>query len=628
MKEMNDVPAVPRPIELLAPARDLATAIAAIDCGADAVYIGGPDHGARAAASNSIEDIRKLVDYARPFGVKIYVTLNTLVYENELEDVRKLVKELYRAGVDALIVQDLSLLEMDIPPIELHASTQCDTRTPEKARRLQDAGFSQIVVARELNADEIKAITDAVDVPVEVFVHGALCVSFSGDCRASLLATGRSANRGECAQMCRLPYDLTDSKGNVIIADRHFLSLKDMNRLDNLEELLKAGASSFKIEGRLKDAGFVKNITALYSRRLDEIIARYPGQYRRTSRGIADIDFEPSAWSVFNRGFTNYFLSRPTPHSLASLSTPKSTGRVIGRVKNVRKNCITLDKAPDLDNGDGLGYFDRNGRFTGFRANRVDGPMIFTRDKAPDITPGTEIYCNSDKQAREISKRATRHRRLEITVDLYRIDESRIAIKMKTADSKAVVIAEAAFQTARTPQRSNRLKTIGKLGDTIFSATEINDRLADDDFIAASVLTDLRRRCCAMLMTSVKAGYKRAVRRPTSQSVTTPDQVDFHENIANSLARKFYTDHGTCSIEPALEVVLPDRKKDVKVMECRYCIRRELGACLKTPCGSRLPRDLMLRQVGGNRQYRLDFDCKKCLMSVIDVTGSHQMLKR
>lgn len=625
---MNDLPAAPRPIELLAPARDLTTAIAAIDCGADAVYIGGPDHGARAAASNSIDDIRKLVDYARPFGVKIYVTLNTLVYENELDSVRDLVKELYRAGVDALIVQDLSLLEMDILPIELHASTQCDTRTPEKARRLRDAGFSQIVVARELNTAEIKAITDAVDVPVEVFVHGALCVSFSGDCRASLIATGRSANRGECAQMCRLPYDLTDSKGNIIIADHHFLSLKDMNRLDNLEDLLQAGASSFKIEGRLKDAGYVKNITAMYSRRLDEIIKRNPGLYRRAARGVTDIDFEPSAESVFNRGFTNYFLSRPTPRSLASLSTPKSTGRVIGRVKNVRKYCITLDQSPNLENGDGLGYFDRSGRFTGFRANRVEGNMIFTRDKAPDIVPGTEIYCNSDRQAREISKRATRRRRLEVTIELYRIDRNRIAMKMTAANGKAVVVTDAPFQTARTSQHLNRLKTIDKLGDTVFTATEINDRLADDDFIAASVLTDMRRRCCTMLMTSIKAAYKRAVRRPTLSSTTTPKNVDFRENIANSLARKFYTDHGTSSIEPALEVALPDRKKELKVMECRYCIRRELGACLKTPGGSRLPRNLMLRQSGGNRQYRLDFDCKKCLMSVIDVTGSHQMLKR
>lgn len=625
---MNDVTAAPRPIELLAPARDLATAIAAIDCGADAVYIGGPDHGARAAAANSIEDIKKLVEYAHPFGVKVYVTLNTLVYENEIDDVKELVRQLYRAGVDALIVQDMSLLEMDIPPIELHASTQCDTRTPEKARRLQDAGFSQVVVARELNLAEIKAVAQAVDVPVEVFVHGALCVSYSGDCRASLLATGRSANRGECAQMCRLPYDLTDSKGNVIIADRHFLSLKDMNRLDNLEDLLRAGASSLKIEGRLKDAGYVKNITALYSRRLDEIVSRNPDLYRRASHGTVDLDFEPSAESVFNRGFTNYFLSRPVPHSLASLSTPKSTGRVIGRVKSVRKNCITLDRRPDLDNGDGLGYFDRNGRFTGFRANRVDGNMIYTRDKAPDIPSGTEIYCNSDRQAREISKRATRRRRLNTSVELYRIDDSRIAMTMTAPGGKATVIADAPFQTARTPQHANRLKTIEKLGDTIFTAAEINDRMADDDFVAASVLTDLRRRCCAMLTTSVKAAYKRAVRRQTSSTLNTPAQVDFHENIANSLARKFYTEHGTSSIEPALEVELPDRKKEVKVMECRYCIRRELGACLKTPAGSRLPRDLMLRQAGGNRQYRLDFDCKKCMMSVIDVTGSYQMLKR
>ncbi|MDE5970573.1 MAG: U32 family peptidase [Muribaculaceae bacterium] len=618
---MTDKSSTPRSLELLSPARDLATAIAAIDCGADAVYIGGPDHGARAAASNSIEDICKLVEYAHPFGVKVYVTLNTLVYENEIDGVKRLVKDLYNVGVDALIVQDMSLLEMDIPPIELHASTQCDTRTPEKALRLQTAGFSQIVVARELNLDEIKSIADAVDVPIEVFVHGALCVSYSGDCRASLLATGRSANRGECAQMCRLPYDLTDSSGRVIVAGRHFLSLKDMNRLDNLEQLIDAGASSFKIEGRLKDVGYVKNITALYSARLDEIIRRNPDKYRRSSFGVKTIDFTPSAESVFNRGFTNYFLSRPEPHSLASIATPKSTGRVVGRVKNVHNNCVTLDKSLSIENGDGLGYFDRDGQFNGFRANRVEGNKVFTRDKAPAIAPGTEIYCNSDRQSRLISQRGTTPRRLSTSINLRRVDKHRIVISMTTeSGASAEVVADVEFQTARSPQRENRHRIITKLGDTIFIAGEIDDTLADDDFTAASVLTDLRRRCCEMLMTSVKSRYKTAVRRAAKQ-LSTPETVDFHENISNSLARKFYTDHGTQKIDDALEVQKPVNK-EVEVMKCRYCLRRELGACLKTPNRNKLPNDLMLRQVGGNRRYRLEFDCKNCQMTVIDVTAS------
>ncbi len=618
---MTDKSSAVHTLELLSPARDLATAIAAIDCGADAVYIGGPDHGARAAASNSIEDIGKLVEYAHQFGVKVYVTLNTLVYENEIDGVKRLVNELYRAGVDALIVQDLSLLEMDIPPIELHASTQCDTRTPEKALRLQNAGFSQIVVARELNLDEIKSIADAVEVPVEVFVHGALCVSYSGDCRASLLATGRSANRGECAQMCRLPYDLTDSTGKIIIAGRHFLSLKDMNRLENLEQLIDAGVSSFKIEGRLKDAGYVKNITALYSSRLDEIIRRNPDKYRRSSFGVKTIDFTPSAGSVFNRGFTNYFLSRPQPRSLASMATPKSTGRVVGRVKSIRNNCLTLDKSLTIENGDGLGYFDRDGQFKGFRANRVEGNRIFTRDKAPEIAPGTEIYCNSDRQARIVSQRGTTARRLLTSIKLYRVDEHRIALSMTTeSGASAIEVADVEFQTARTPQRENRQRVISKLGDTIFIANDVEDMLADDDFVAASVLTNLRRRCCEMLMTSVKSRYKTAQRR-AAKPFSTPESVDFHENISNSLARKFYAEHGTQKIDDALEIQ-KSLNKEVEVMKCRYCLRRELGACLKTPNRNKLPNDLMLRQVGGNRYYRLDFDCKNCQMRVIDVTGS------
>ncbi|MDE6351983.1 MAG: U32 family peptidase, partial [Muribaculaceae bacterium] len=419
----------------------------------------------------------------------------------------------------------------------------------------------------------------------------------------------------------RLPYDLTDSSGRVIVAGRHFLSLKDMNRLDNLEQLIDAGASSFKIEGRLKDVGYVKNITALYSARLDEIIRRNPDKYRRSSFGVKTIDFTPSAESVFNRGFTNYFLSRPEPHSLASIATPKSTGRVVGRVKNVHNNCVTFDKSLSIENGDGLGYFDRDGQFNGFRANRVEGNKVFTRDKAPAIAPGTEIYCNSDRQSRLISQRGTTPRRLSTSINLRRVDKHRIVLSMTTeSGASAEVVADVEFQTARSPQRENRHRIITKLGDTIFIAGEIDDTLADDDFTAASVLTDLRRRCCEMLMTSVKSRYKTAVRRAAKQ-LSTPETVDFHENISNSLARKFYTDHGTQKIDDALEVQKPVNK-EIEVMKCRYCLRRELGACLKTPNRNKLPNDLMLRQVGGNRRYRLEFDCKNCQMTVIDVTGA------
>lgn len=345
-------------LELLAPARDAATAKVAIDCGADAVYIGAGHHGARAAAGNSIDDIRDVCEYAHRFGVRIYVTLNTLVYDNEIDDVRQLVLDLYGAGVDALIVQDMSLMKMDIPPIELHASTQCDVRTPEKARFMEAVGMSQIVLPREFTLDEIRAVRAVTTVPLEVFVHGALCVSYSGDCRASFVNGGRSANRGECAQMCRLPYDVFDGDGHRVDVDPYVLSLRDMNRLADLADLVEAGASSFKIEGRLKSAEYVCNVVLAYSSALNRIVETNPERYRRASFGRVDTDFVPDVSKTFNRGFTNYFLrgEQPAPASLASMRTPKHVGRRVGRVVRADARSITLNADAELANGDGLGF--------------------------------------------------------------------------------------------------------------------------------------------------------------------------------------------------------------------------------------------------------------------------------
>ncbi|MDE5658759.1 MAG: U32 family peptidase, partial [Muribaculaceae bacterium] len=354
----------PRTLELLAPARTTAIAREAILHGADAVYIGAPSHGARAKAGNSIDDIRSLVEFAAPFGVKIYVTVNTIIYDDELDAVEKMIRELYEAGVDALIVQDMAIAEMRLPPIQLHASTQCDTRDAAKARWLQDCGMSQIVIARETGLDTIREIYAAVDVPLEAFVHGALCVSYSGDCRASQVLTGRSANRGNCAQMCRLPYTLVDGNGRIV-GQKHYLSLRDMNRLASLAEMADAGISSFKIEGRLKDASYVKEVTLAYRQALDRIIDANPERYRRASRGTVNAEFIPDLTKSFNRGYTDYFLhggkTGSANRGIASLDTPKAIGEYVGKVRHAASGGIDATLKTTLVNGDGLSYITQDG---------------------------------------------------------------------------------------------------------------------------------------------------------------------------------------------------------------------------------------------------------------------------
>ncbi len=383
-------------LELLAPARNADIAIAAIQAGADAIYIGPDSHGARRAAANSVADIARVVEAAHPFGVKVYATVNTIVYDDEIADVERLVRELYRVGVDALIVQDLGLLRADLPPIDLHASTQCDIRTPAKARWLHSLGFSRVVPARELSLDELRAIHEAdPGVEIEAFVHGALCVSYSGDCRASAMAGGRSANRGECAQICRLPFNLTDADGNILVRDKHLLSLRDLNRSESIGAMADAGVSSFKIEGRLKEADYVVNAVAHYSRILDRIVAESGGRYERASAGRSRCSFTPDPSKAFNRGFTPYFLTGRAPRGgIAAIHTPKAMGENVGTVTASTDRTITARLTANLANGDGLGYFDASGKFCGFRLNRVDGNTLYP---APPqrIPPGPPRFRNS-----------------------------------------------------------------------------------------------------------------------------------------------------------------------------------------------------------------------------------------
>jgi len=611
----------PRPIELLAPARNADIAITAIRHGADAVYIGAEEFGARAAATNTVEEIRRVAEYAHAFHAKVYVTLNTLIYDDELSKAEKLIRKLYLAGTDALIVQDLSLLKMDIPPIQLHASTQADARTPEKAYFLQQAGFSQIVLPREMTLSEISKVAAKVDVPLEVFVHGALCVSYSGACRASFLANGRSANRGDCAQMCRQSYTLEDSNGNALIRDKYLLSLKDMNRIAYLGQLMEAGASSFKIEGRLKDENYVKNVVAAYRRELDKIINANPDLYCRASAGETHFNFNPSLETAFNRGFTPYFLDTRQPSGIASLNTPKSIGIPIGRILHAKSNTITVETDTQISNGDGIGFFDTDGNFKGFRANRVEGNKIFLREAPPRMIPArTVLYRNHDmRRASEMARRDTATRLINTDASIRLLPDKRVCATF-TAEGfpPAEVTLSVDSQQAKTPVPTGaRERIIGKLGGTQFVLRKFTDLIPSDIFIPNSQLAALRRLAVEALVNTLNCRRKLCL--PAARSLKAGiEGSETAENVANKLALMLYKELGSELIVPAAETLAREDlgKPDFTVMECRYCLRRELDACLRNPkSGRKLPSPLFIRT--GVIRYRLDFNCSECMMKVI-----------
>lgn len=605
------------PLELLAPARNADIAVDAIMCGADAVYMGAPAFGARAAAGNSVADIARVAETAHRFNARVYATLNTILYDNELREAEDLARRLYEAGVDALIVQDMAYLRMDLPPIALHASTQCDTRKPARAALLEKAGFSQIVLARELTLDEIRAVRAATTVPLEAFVHGALCVSYSGDCQAGYLATGRSANRGECPQMCRLPYRLTDAAGRDLAPERHYLSLRDMNRINLLAEMADAGIGSFKIEGRLKDAAYVRSVTAAYSAALDRVVEASAGRYRRASQGRSDAGFEPQPRKVFNRGYTSYFLDTPrrAPGKIASLASPKNTGERVGSVRSCRGKVVDARLTAELHNGDGLGWFGADGRFNGFRLNRVEGERLFAATDVR-IPAGTALYRNADKAYADEVAAARPQRVIGTSMSLRAVDDARIALRI--ADERGRVVecaAESPLQEAATPQADARRRTLGKLGGTGYCLDELTDGLGSR-FVPASVLATLRREAVEALDSAQRAAYSFDRRRPCRLDAADMQGLvtTYHDNVANASAAAFYEAAGATVGAHAAEVERPSGG-DVQVMRTRYCLRRELGACLRTPQASALPSPLFLRAAGIS--YRLDFDCAACEMSVM-----------
>lgn len=598
-------------IELLAPAKDYETGITAINHGADAVYIGASQFGARQAAGNSVEDIARLVEYAHIFGVKVYVTLNTIIYDDEVAAVEKLVTELYDVGVDALIVQDMGLAGMNIPPIPLHASTQMDNRTAEKVKFLSGIGFPRVVLARELSLEQIKEIhTAAPDTELEVFVHGALCVSYSGQCYASQHCFGRSANRGACAQFCRLAFNLVDSDGEMIGKERHFLSLKDMNRSAALEEMLDAGVTSLKIEGRLKDASYVKNITAYYRAKLDAIFARRK-EYVRASQGKTSPQFTPSPEKSFNRGFTDYML-HGTKDDMTSFDTPKSRGEYVGRVKFVSRNYFTVIGG-EFRNGDGACFVGGDGKLHGFRINRVEGNRVFPQSM-PRIESGDVLYRNYDCEFERSLARPDVPRRLALSLVF---SESPFGFCLQGTDERGVQhYVEMPFkkEVARSPQRDNIIAQLSKWGSTPFEVADVTVEFTDEWFVPSSLLSDMRRSLCELLLKERAAATGREdMRLLDNDAPYIATSLDYRGNVSNIYARNFYRAHRVTEIKPAFELEAPE---DATVMYCKHCIKYSMGWCTKS--GKRPPYKEPFYLVSGDgRRFRLDFDCKECIMRIV-----------
>ena len=610
------------PLELLAPAKNLTCGMAAIDHGADAVYIGAPRFGARSAAGNSLEDIRALCDYAHPYGAKVYVTVNIILYDSELDDVKHLLDDLAEAGVDAILVQDMAIVSLTshLSPltskIPLHASTQTDNRTAEKVRWLQQAGFSRAVLARELSADEIAAIHREVpEMELEVFVHGALCVSYSGICYASQYCFQRSANRGECAQFCRMRFSLVDADGEEIEHERYLLSLKDMNQSDNLERLIEAGAVSFKIEGRLKDVAYVKNVTAAYSERLNAYIRQHPDTYCRASLGRCTYTFTPNLHRTFNRGYTTYFVNGRRP-DIASFDTPKAVGEFVGRVKEVRVDSFNVAGTASFANGDGLCFLNHERQFEGFRANRVVGNRIYPYKMPAGLRAGMALYRSNDQEFERLLSKPSATRKIPVSIALRAVADG-----FELSANGVTLHFPAEQQLAQKPPRENLVRQLSKLGDTIYECIAVDVPEDFNYFIPNSQLSDMRRQLVESLQRNTHPLHTQSNLLPLTSYLSpltshlSPQEsshllplTSYLYNISNHQAAAFY---GTDTLT-AYEL----KGGDGPIMQCRHCIRYSLGYCVKN--GGQRPswREPLSLVLGDGRRFRLEFDCRHCQMNV------------
>lgn len=601
-------------LELLSPAKNLNCGISAIDHGADAVYIGADRFGARAAAGNSIEDIKTLCDYAHQYGAKVYVTVNTIIYDDEIAQTKDFCRQLQAIGVDALLLQDMGLFSVlsqdeELSIQTLHASTQTDNRTIEKVRWLASLGFRRVVLARELSLKEIAEIHRQVsEVELEVFVHGALCVSYSGQCYASQYCFSRSANRGECAQFCRMPFTLRDADGNILEENCHILSLKDMAQLENLEQLANAGAVSFKIEGRLKDADYVKNITAAYSERLNEICRKYPGKYCRASKGKCSYTFKADIQKSFNRGFTTYFFDG-RQKGMVSPNTPKAIGEYVGRTKEIRGNAITVSSTKSFNNGDGLCFFDNQEELIGFRVNKAEGNKLFPLKMPRELKSGIHLYRNHDQSFQTILSKQSAQRKMEIQMSLY-IGSNTLTLHITDENDNRYTATEPyVYAKAEKSQYDNICRQLTKLGGTPYVCSDIKI-LSDEEipFIQNSILAQLRRECLSKIVYSKEAGCKDSSGQAMGIPANYP--IPYLYNAANAKAKAFYDNYGIKA--SAFEKDMPS---DKLLMQCRYCIKHEMGFCTRN--GQRMPwKEPLTLSLSDGKTFRIKFNCKDCQMEI------------
>ena len=597
-------------IELLAPAKDKKTAFAAIDCGADAVYIGSPKFGARVNASNSLDDIKDVVEYAHKFRVKVYVTINTIMSDDELREAVELIYQLYDIGVDALIVQDMGLLECKLPPIKLFASTQCHNSTLEKVKFLEKTGFSRVILARELSLDEIRKIADNTDVEIETFIHGALCVSYSGQCYMSYAIGGRSANRGECAQPCRKKYSLVDSDGVVVAKDKHLLCLRDLNFSSDIKDLIDAGVSSFKIEGRLKDEDYIKNVVSFYRKKINDAIENT--EYERSSSGYSVLGFEADVNKTFNRGYCEYFLHGRNKN-ITSFDSPKSRGEYTGNVKEVFEKYFLFDGS-ELNNADGICFFDERGELVGTSVNKAEGNKIFPQSMN-GIRKGVEVFRNYNHKFSKMLESVKVERKIEASVCFV---EKEQCYELSAVDEDGVrVVVEAGknYDKAKNQElaRNNIIKCLKKAGDSCFDIKEARVEVDVYPFIPLSELNELRRRLFAKLEEKRIASYEVEKSGGIFISPYFERELFYDVNIMNEKAKEFYEKRGGICREYAIEKT--GNVSGKILMTTKHCLKFSLGLCSKEGKKHRYREPFFLVDSHG-KKYKLLFECKSCCMKI------------
>jgi putative protease len=600
-------------VELLSPAKNLECGIAAINCGADAVYIGAHKFGARSTVGNSLADIEKLILYAHKYWAKVYVTVNTILNDKEILEAEKLIKQLYEIGTDAVIVQDMGLLELDLPPIPLFASTQTHNNTWQKVEFLEKAGFQRVILARELSLPQIKEIKSKTNIDLECFIHGALCVSYSGQCYLSYAIGGRSGNRGECAQPCRKLYSLSDSSGKIIAKDKYLLSLKDLNLTKYLEELIDNGVSSFKIEGRLKDINYIKNTVSFYREKIDQILEKK--NIDKSSSGKSFINFTPDPYKTFNRGFTDYFLNG-RKKEIISIDTPKSKGEFIGKVTGIDKNSFTVDTKIKLHNGDGICFFDSNNTLQGTTVNKAENNQIYPNDISL-IKQNMLVYRNLDHEFLKNLNNADIKRKISVKLRFYQendefilhvIDEDRIK-----AEQKLKIEAEIADNQEMA--LNNIKKQLSKLGETEFICKDVKVELENIYFIQIKQLNDLRRSTIELLIQNRLEKYPRQIYKIEKNNFPYPEKhMDYRANVLNKKAEDFYKRHGVIDIQPAAESGIDLHGK--RVMITKHCLKYQFNLCSKNGSKNRISEPLYLIDQH-NRKYPLNFNCKNCEMEIL-----------